>query len=453
MPRHVERRTPRRPVIAAVVAAAAIVLAGAPAVAAPSPTPSPSGVANPADKVSAAKSAADKKQQQLDAAKKAADADTQKVRDAQAEVMAAQQALAKLSTTARVAVEKFNAAMKRLKDAQAAQKQADAELAAAQAEVDRQQHAIDAFVNSAYKSGGPMAMAATLVDASSPNDLVLRFGYLNQISGFQSDQLALMDAARVARDRDARTAAKAMENVQRFAAGADAARLIAVSAVADQQAIVKKLATAQAKLTKQLAEDRVKIAKLGKERSQAIADLAKAQEQAAKEAAAAAAAERAALLAVWLSGQQVTSALPEATAEQGRKALDWAKKQLGVPYSWGGGNANGPTLGFTNEDGNKAGLTTVGFDCSGLTLFAWAHAGFALGHYTGYQWLQGKHIALDQIREGDLLFYAKDITDPMTIHHVGMYAGDGKMINAPHTGAVVRYDNAFNSQLIGAVRP
>jgi len=51
------------------------------------------------------------------------------------------------------------------------------------------------------------------------------------------------------------------------------------------------------------------------------------------------------------------------------------------------------------------------------------------------------------------VFFATDVTDPSTIHHVGIYAGNGKMIDAPETGSVVRYDPAFNSQYIGAVRP
>ncbi len=440
------RGTPDRRGVAVLVATAAVLLAAAPALAAPTPTPSP-------DKVAAAKAAAATSQRALDAAKQAADADTAKVRQAQAAVVDAQRSLATLSAKAKQAVEKYTAAMKQLKAAQDAQAEAAAQLVNAQAAVARQQRNIDDFVSAAYKSGGPVAMAATLVDATSPGDLVQRFGYLNQVSGYQAQQLAEMDAARAARDEGARAAAAAASQVQRTAAAADAARLVAVSAVADQQSIVKTLAKAQGALTKQRAADRVKVARLGKARSDALTQLARAQQQAAAEAAAAAAAERASLLAVWLSGQDVTSNLPEATPEQGRAALAWATKQLGVPYSWGGGNADGPTLGFTNEEGNPAGLTTVGFDCSGLTLYAWAHVGFSLGHYTGYQWLQGKHIPLDQVREGDLLFFATDITDPLTIHHVGMYAGGGKMVDAPFTGAVVRYDPAFNSELIGAVRP
>jgi cell wall-associated NlpC family hydrolase len=145
--------------------------------------------------------------------------------------------------------------------------------------------------------------------------------------------------------------------------------------------------------------------------------------------------------------------MPWATKKQGKRAVKWAKKQLGVPYSWAGGDFHGPTLGTVNEQGNPAGLHTVGFDCSGLALFAWAHAGFRLDHYTGYQYLEGHQIDLDKLRPGDLVFFAKNVNNPLTIHHVGIYVGHGKMIDAPHTGAVVRYDKVFVPGLIGAVRP
>ena len=59
---------------------------------------------------------------------------------------------------------------------------------------------------------------------------------------------------------------------------------------------------------------------------------------------------------------------------------------------------------------------------------------------------------MSALREGDLLFFATDTSDPNTIHHVGMYVGNGQMIEAPYTGANVRYSDAFRPDLIGAVR-
>jgi cell wall-associated NlpC family hydrolase len=124
-----------------------------------------------------------------------------------------------------------------------------------------------------------------------------------------------------------------------------------------------------------------------------------------------------------------------ASATQGDIAANWALSQLGKPYQWG---AAGPQT----------------YDCSGLTMVAWAHAGVSLLHYTGYQWDEGPHVPLDQLQRGDLLFYATNNSDPDTIHHVGIYIGNGMMVDAPFTGALVRIDSIYQPGTpIGAVRP
>ncbi len=130
-----------------------------------------------------------------------------------------------------------------------------------------------------------------------------------------------------------------------------------------------------------------------------------------------------------------------------RAALRW----IGVPYSWGGGDAFGPTRGFCGPAGCQ-GLDTVGFDCSGLTLHAWAQAGVLLPHYTGSQFKRGLLITrAEDLRPGDLLFFRDDLG------HVGMYIGNGQMIHAPQTGDVVRVVNLAGSRyersFRGAIRP
>jgi peptidoglycan DL-endopeptidase RipA len=80
--------------------------------------------------------------------------------------------------------------------------------------------------------------------------------------------------------------------------------------------------------------------------------------------------------------------------------------------------------------------------------------GLQLLHYTGYQWQEGPHVPLSQLRRGDLMFYATNTSDPSTIHHVAIYIGNGKMVNAPYTGAFIRIDSMYQAGgLIGAVRP
>jgi peptidoglycan DL-endopeptidase RipA len=112
-----------------------------------------------------------------------------------------------------------------------------------------------------------------------------------------------------------------------------------------------------------------------------------------------------------------------------------AESQLGMPYAWGGGNASGPTQGI--RDGGVADsfgdFSKIGFDCSGLVLYAFAGAGIALPHYTGYQYNHGTKVDPGQMQRGDLIFYG-----PGGGNHVAIYLGDGMMIEAPNSGSVVQ---------------
>ncbi|MCK2213978.1 NlpC/P60 family protein [Actinomadura sp. ATCC 31491] len=84
---------------------------------------------------------------------------------------------------------------------------------------------------------------------------------------------------------------------------------------------------------------------------------------------------------------------------------------------------------------------------------AWERAGVRLDHWTGTQWTAGPHVPLDQLRRGDLLFFARDTSNPATIHHVGIYVGRGQMVHAPQTGDVVRVAPIGRGDLVGATRP
>ena len=109
-------------------------------------------------------------------------------------------------------------------------------------------------------------------------------------------------------------------------------------------------------------------------------------------------------------------------------AVNTAKAQLGKPYVYG---AAGPDS----------------FDCSGLTMYAWRAGGVGLPHSAEMQYNAIAHISVSQLQPGDLIFYGTPI------HHVGMYVGGGQMIEAPYTGAVVRYASIYRSDLVGAGRP
>ncbi len=111
----------------------------------------------------------------------------------------------------------------------------------------------------------------------------------------------------------------------------------------------------------------------------------------------------------------------------GVQALNWALTRVGDPYVWG---AAGPNA----------------FDCSGLVMWAYAHVGISLDHYTGDQWNEGEHISRSQLEPGDLVFFFPDIG------HVGLYVGNGLMVDAPTYGVPVQVQPIFWSEYVGAVR-
>jgi peptidoglycan DL-endopeptidase CwlO len=126
------------------------------------------------------------------------------------------------------------------------------------------------------------------------------------------------------------------------------------------------------------------------------------------------------------TGNYPNIVLPEAT-NVGTTALRAALTQRGKPYVWG---AAGPDS----------------YDCSGLVMWAFAQEGISLPHYTGDQWNAGMHVSRADLEPGDLVFFFADIS------HVGLYLGNGLMVDAPSTGQVVQVQPVFWSDYVGAVR-
>jgi len=122
--------------------------------------------------------------------------------------------------------------------------------------------------------------------------------------------------------------------------------------------------------------------------------------------------------------------LPSGVSTSGRAAaaLRYAMAQVGDSYVYG---AAGPSA----------------FDCSGLTMMAWAQAGVALPHSSGAQYGSGPHVAASDLRPGDLVFYYSPIS------HVGMYIGNGLIVHAANPGAGVRVADLYSMPYVGAVRP
>jgi cell wall-associated NlpC family hydrolase len=340
----------------------------------------------------------------------------------QKRLTAANAQLAALQTQSEVLTERYDETLVNEQRAKAAYQITESRLTAAERAEASSQRRVARIAAAEYEAGGGVAPAtAMLGDANGP-DAYLNGAALSQIlAHYGTDALAASQASKI------------VAGVFR----AQAHDLLIVEQADVRAANDLKLAI-QAEVARQLVF--VRADRAAADRAQAALSAAQAHEeelQASRQAALAAAAARQATAAggpatavqapSWASGSG-------ASATQGDIAANWALSQLGKPYVWGGA---GPDS----------------YDCSGLTMQAWARAGVPLLHWTGYQWIEGPHVPLGGIQRGDLVFYATDTSDPATIHHVGIYIGNGMMVDAPYTGAFVRVDSIYNPGLIGAVRP
>ncbi|MFI1048464.1 NlpC/P60 family protein [Streptomyces griseoruber] len=175
----------------------------------------------------------------------------------------------------------------------------------------------------------------------------------------------------------------------------------------------KAKATAQKKIEKQIAAAEKLESQLEKAEKERLAEL---QEQADQKAQTA-----------WLDTGILDEIDGKASAA-GKKAIAYATAQLGKPYVWG---AEGPDS----------------FDCSGLTSEAWKSAGRTIPRTSQEQWKQLQHVAVADMRPGDLIIYFGDAS------HVALYVGDGAIIHAPRPGRTVTLAGAGTMPILAVVRP
>jgi cell wall-associated NlpC family hydrolase len=295
-----------------------------------------------------------------------------------------------------VAVEQYAQAKIELAAASRRSAVAQARVRAAQAKLDAVKRRMSAVAAAAYRSGGADQFVQ-LVSTSTPQTFLDRAASLDRIAAGQRAQLA---AAATARHR--------LASVQAEAAHEKAAQAAVAKAMATQQAAIKSALAEQQRLLSSL-----KAEELRKLRAAQAAAKARA-------AAAARAASRS-------RSYDVPTYNGPASGRAG-VAVKAAYAQLGKPYQWG---ASGPNS----------------FDCSGLTMWSWGKAGVSLPHSSQAQYGSGPHVSRGDLQPGDLVFFGSPI------HHVGIYIGGGRMISAPHTGDVVKIQDAFRSDYTGAVRP
>ena len=205
----------------------------------------------------------------------------------------------------------------------------------------------------------------------------------------------------------------------------DADQVLAARAIErSAQARTNELAAVerkQAAILDQMAARKARIEQLVAQTEQTLAELRAAERRRA------AAADRRATTAPPASSPAPT---PPSNAVSGNvgAVIRYAYAQLGKPYQWG---ATGPGA----------------FDCSGLTMMAWAQAGVSLPHSSRAQIGIGRQVTRSELQPGDLIFRYSPIS------HVSLYVGNGQQISATHTGSTVKLQSAFQGEIVGYSRP
>lgn len=339
----------------------------------------------------------------------------QKALDAQ--LTAAQQELDRVTTVAELATERYNQARVLLAQRTAQAKKARAAAVAANNRAGSARLQVYQLAASLYMQGGSLGGMESMLGLGGTGDVARQAADMEAVTGFRAQTFddARRQAARAQTAR--RTASQAQLQEQAAAARAEAAFTAATTAANTATVAQAGIQRRREAVLAQLAQLRRTSVAVERGRQDGLAALA----EQAREARLVAGARRAGP-----AGSAELAKLPAARTAQAASAIAYARSQLGKPYVWA---ADGPDS----------------FDCSGLTMQAWNQAGRSLWHYTGDQYAQTARVPLRALQPGDLVFYGAAVP---SIHHVGLYIGNGKMIEAPHTGAFVRVSSIYRGDLL-----
>jgi cell wall-associated NlpC family hydrolase len=358
--------------------------------------------------------------------------------------------IGRLQDLAELAAERDNKARADLAAATADQQRTAAAAVAAQRAVDAARTSARAFVRDSYLVGIAMSSYAALLSARGPTELLQQADYLRLSARHQLALLGQVNRAKV-RQANADSAARAAVDARQEAGElARRARLDAVRRVAEAGTQLTALRAQKAALEGQLEHARVAANGLSAERRRYQAWQRERAAAAARQQVRQAALRHRASgsTGVWTGGRGGSW-----TAAKGAYVAHAALRWLGLPYAWGGGSYRGPTHGTDDPAAGWHDSTVYGFDCSGLALWSWAQVGVDLPHYSGYQYLQGSyHPSPSRLMPGDLVFWSYDGTVG-GIHHVAIYLGGGQVVQAPHSGDVVRISPLRLGGYFGATRP
>jgi cell wall-associated NlpC family hydrolase len=264
-----------------------------------------------------------------------------------------------------------------------------------------------------YVNGSGDSTLEVLLGASSLDDIVSRLNAIERVS-----------------HQDARV----LREVKRFKKEVETSRARLQDARADQARIVAEQAAQKAEIESRLAERQELLASVKDEIVQLQAEERARQARIAAEARARLQAEQAAALTSLNEtvDQGLGTDIPGAPPPDGSRAsqvIAIAMQYLGIPYVWGGASPS------------------QGFDCSGLTTYAFAQIGISLPHHAASQYNYGTAVSPEELQPADLVFFNG-------LGHMGMYIGGGQFIHAPHTGDVVKISSLadYMSSWVGARR-
>ena len=353
---------------------------------------------------------------------------------AQAQVDAARAQAAIALDDFQATQEELQAAEQRSVEAEAAAEKALADLGVARGEV------VD-FARQSYMDGSTSPGAAALLTAGSPAELIERSALLEAAGAHRSN---VLDRVTVLQDRAAKAQVRAevavdeAKTLKRRAASQLAVASNAEAAARQKSASVAARSTALKDELKQ-AEYR-------------LAGLVGAQEAVERARRLPEAAEPKPEPVVSPPPSSSPAPVKESTAGSGsasaaQTAIAAAKQYLGTSYAWGGGGTYGPGWGWGIDDG------VWGFDCSGLTQYAYAQAGISIPRNSRAQYAELPKVSASDLRPGDLVFWATSPSNPATIHHVAIYLGGDQIIEAPQSGDVVKISAMRWYHYAGAVRP
>lgn len=286
------------------------------------------------------------------------------------------------------------------------------------------------FAIDAYVSGG--SVGNELSQQQGDDSAGRRQTYLSVLQGDKQQVLADLDASRQdLADKEAALAA-AKARIDSKVAALDATKKDLTQSIAEQ---TKLLNDTKGRLGSALAAEQER-------RARAAAAVAAAQLARQAEAEQAARARPAAVRVNGNARPATTTTRPDdaeetdggsgsggpeitfpdvAASGAAAVAIAAARSQLGVPYRWGGSTPG------------------VGFDCSGLIMYAYGKAGRSLPHSSRALYSMTQRLSAGDLQPGDLVFGGSPV------HHVGLYIGNGLMVHAPHSGDVVRIASIYST--------